>query len=243
MTSPPPVSALFDTLAVTWPAARTIALPPFLLRDGQGGGQRVSAATATANCLQDSDIARAEAAMRAMGQVSLFRLRPEETALDAQLAARGYRVGDPTVLRACPVAALLDLPLPRVSAFSLWEPLQIMRDIWAEAGIGPARMAVMGRVNGPKAALLGRSRDKSAGVGFVALHDTIAMVHALEVRADCRRQGTARHLMIAAARWAADHGARHVALAVTEANAAGNALYASLKMPVCGRYHYRIRED
>ena len=51
----------------TWPAARMFHQGPFTFRQGQGGGQRVSAATAR-RAVADHDIPAAEAEMRAMGQ-------------------------------------------------------------------------------------------------------------------------------------------------------------------------------
>jgi len=233
--------ALFDALDATWPAARTDRLPPFVIRDGQGGGKRVSAAQAIGPVTQD-DLARAESAMLALGQPRLFVLRDTTDPLYGMLAAQGYRVIDPTVIRACPIESLTVHHPPRLSAFTLWEPLQIMRDIWAEGGIGPARIAVMEKVIGPRTALLGRSNDSPSGTGFVAVYGGIAMVHALEVRAGSRRQGAARNLMLAAAHWAAGQGARHMAVAVTAGNGPANALYALLGMPICARYHYRIKD-
>ncbi|WP_240611076.1 GNAT family N-acetyltransferase [Oceaniglobus ichthyenteri] len=232
---------LFAALAATWPAAAQTHAPPFLLRDGAGGGKRVSAASVIGPVGPD-DIANAEIAMARLGHPPLFSLRGNLGPVDALLADRGYRMVDPTVIRACPVGALSRFDLPRLAAFTLWEPLEIMREIWAEGGIGPERMAVMARVTGPKTALLGRSQARAAGAGFVALHGDIAMVHALEIRANARRQGAARHMMIAAAKWAQSHGARHMAIAVTQANGAANGLYTSLNMPVCATYHYRIKD-
>ncbi|WP_226780231.1 GNAT family N-acetyltransferase [Oceaniglobus trochenteri] len=234
--------ALFATLEATWPAARRVALPPFEIRDGRGGGKRVSAAIAT-ETVADDDIEAAEHAMAALGQAPLFMLRRADDPLDGMLAARGYRIADPTVIRACPIKALTAQRPPPVSAFTIWEPLQIMRDIWAGGGIGAARLEVMNRVTAARTGVLGRSADKPAGAAFIALHDDIAMVHAVEVRPESRRLGTARHMMLAAAHWAAEQGARDIAVAVTEANAAANALYASLGMPVCAKYHYRIGDS
>jgi hypothetical protein len=57
----------------------------------------------------------------------------------------------------------------------------------------------MERAAGPKTALLGRVRDRAAGTAFVALHDDVAMVHALEVVPGFRRAGVARNLMQGAA--------------------------------------------
>ena len=66
--------ALFATLDATWPAAGLTRLGPWTIREGRGGGQRVSAAPADGPW-QPGDIATAEAAMVALGQRPLFMLR------------------------------------------------------------------------------------------------------------------------------------------------------------------------
>lgn len=227
---------LAAVMEATWPPARALALGPFALRDGAGGGKRVSAATAEA-AWTPADIDRAEAALAARGVPALFAIRQGEAALDAALAARGYAVVDPVVAYACPAASL---PAPPVmTTFAHWPPLAIARELWAEGGIGPARLAVMDRVAGPKAAILARQADRPVGVAFVALHGRCAMLHALEVTVPQRRQGAARHILQAAAQWTRDHGGDTLSLVVTEANAPARALYASLGMRGVGHYHYR----
>lgn len=234
---------LFAVADATWPAASTRKLGPWTIREGQGGGQRVSAATREGPL---ADIDAAEAAMADLGQSPLFMVRGEDAALDGALAARGYVVKDPVVIYSAAAASIASTPPPPVSTFTLWEPLTIMKELWAEGGIGPARLAVMGRVTGPKTAVLGRSQDRSqdraAGVAFVAIHGKTAMLHALEVTPKQRRQGTAVNIMRRAAQWALDHGANTLTLLVTEANAPARALYASLGMQVVGHYHYRTTE-
>jgi GNAT superfamily N-acetyltransferase len=229
-----------DLLAVTeatWPAAAVHIAGGFRVREGAGGGQRVSAATAEA-VWSDADIDAAVAAQRALGQSPLFMIRPGEGALDAALAQRGYAIKDPVNLYDAPVSALLG-DAPRLSAFTIWPPLAIMRDIWAEGAIGPERIAVMERVDGPKTAILGRLNDRAAGAAFVAIHRETAMLHALHVVPGQRRQGSAVNMMRMAARWAQDHGAKRFSVLVTKANLAANALYSSLEMQVVGEYHYR----
>ncbi|MCR9150081.1 MAG: GNAT family N-acetyltransferase [Rhodobacteraceae bacterium] len=233
--TPAGLSALIDA---TWPPAATRPAGPFLLREGRGGGQRVSAATAEAPW-QAADIAAAETAQRALGQVPLFMIRAGEDALDAALAARGYRVVDPVVLYHAPVADLATEPPPPITTFCLWPMLQIMRDLWAEGGVGPGRIAVMERAGAPKTAILGRVNDRAAGVAFVGSHGPTAMLHALHVVPAQRRQGIAVKMMRAAAFWALDHGLSDLFLAVTEANAPARALYASLGMSIVEKYHYR----
>ncbi|MFC4668782.1 GNAT family N-acetyltransferase [Seohaeicola nanhaiensis] len=230
--------AFFDALDGTWPAASYRQLGPVTLREGQGGGSRVSAATIEGDWTP-ADLDAAEAAMRDMGQKPIFQLRPGQQTLDAALADRGYSVLDPVNLYTCPVDLLCDIPLPRVTVLAVWEPLALMLEIWAEGGIGPARIAIMERVKGPKTGLLGRHADKPAGCAFVAIHDGIAMVHAVEVLPHQRRSGMGRWFMRAAALWARDNGAHTLALMCTKANVAANGLYSSLNMEVVGEYHYR----
>lgn len=227
--------ALAEVMEATWPPASRQSHGPFTLREGAGGGKRVSATTAEAP-FTDADLAAAEAAMAE----PLFLIRAGDAALDAALDSRGWRIVDPVVAYAAPVAALR-AELPPLSAFPHWPPLEIACSIWADGGIGPARIAVMDRVSGPKAAVLGRIGDRPAGVAFVACHGTDAMLHALEIRPSHRRQGLGRNLLHAAATWAADHGATRLSLVVTRQNVAANALYARLGMECVGQYHYRMK--
>ncbi|WP_372805645.1 GNAT family N-acetyltransferase [Loktanella salsilacus] len=222
----------------TWPAAAVRQVGPWTLRSGAGGGNRVSAATANGS-VRAQDISVAADAMRAAGQEALFMVRPGEDALDALLAEAGYIKRDETLIRACPTAALTADPVPPVTAFTVWPPLAAQRDIWAGGGVGPARLAIMDRVQGPKTTIFGRIDDRPAGTLFVAIHDGIAMLHALEITQDHRRKGLARHLTRAAARWAQRQGAAEFALLVTAANGGANALYAGLGLGEAGRYHYR----
>lgn len=222
----------------TWPAASYRQLGPFTLREGQGGGSRVSAASASGPVTK-ADIDAAEAAMLGMGQKRIFSLRPGDEQLDGQLSARGYDILDPVNIWSCPTRKLTDLEVPRVTVFALWEPLAIMREIWAQGGIGPERLAVMERVEGPKTGLLMRQKDKPGGAGFVAIHDGVAMVHALEIVPFQRRQGLGKWAMRGAAFWAMDNGAETLSVICTKANEGANALYRSLGMEIAGEYHYR----
>lgn len=234
--TPESLAALMEA---TWPAARCIEVGPWQVRDGQGGGQRVSATTAQGAWRED-DLALAEAEMDRLGQKRLFLIRAGEADLDAALAARGYRINDPVVAYAAPVAQLAQ-PVSSMAAFRHWPPLAIACDLWAEGGIGPARLAVMDRVTGPKCAILGRTEDRPAGAAFVACHGKSAMLHALEVTPAMRRRGSAHNMLRAAASWAQDQGAETFVLVVTEANAAARALYEAQGMVAVGQYHYRLQ--
>ena len=217
---------LYAVTEATWPAAATETVGPWTVRDGQGGGKRVSAATVRQPVTPD-DQPMAESAMQA---------------LDAMLADRGYAVIDPVNLYVAPVADLA-VPPPHATTFVIWEPLAIQRDMWAEGGIGPARLAVMERAAQPKTTIIARDGQRPAATAFVGLHDGTAMIHALEVTPECRRHGIGKRVVHQAALWAQQNGASHVAALCTQANTGANALYAALHMALAGQYHYRIKEE
>ncbi len=229
--------ALLQAMEATWPPAHRQMLGPVVLRQGRGGGKRVSAASVLGSWTP-ADLDLAEAAARQMGQSPLFQVLPAQATLDKALAARGYALIDPVLGYAAPVETLAR-PIPPLAAFAHWPPMQIARDIWAEAGIGDGRLAVMERVQHPKAVILARAADRPAGVAFVAAAGPHAMLHALNIRPDFRRKGAAAHLVRAAALWAGEQGASHLGLVVTRANAPARALYEKLCMDPVAGYHYR----
>ena len=234
---PPTAARLHAALEATWPPAARHPCGPFTLRDGAGGGKRVSAATLEGG-LSPGAIDAAEAAMRAAGAPPLFMIRAGEDALDGALDARGYRKVDPTQFHVAPAADLAEAPRPS-SLFDCWPPLALQKQIWRDAGIGPDRLAVMDRAGEPRTAFIARFRNRAAGVGFLAIDDDIAMMHALEIEPGFRRQGVARYMLRGMADWACARGAMWFALAVTERNVAARGLYAALGMVEAGGYHYR----
>lgn len=240
MTSEITVHTLYDVIDGTWPAAAKQSCGCFTLRDGRGGGKRVSAATLSGKLVPD-DIAAAENGMIALNQQPIFQIRAGDTDLDATLEARGYDVVDPVTMYVVPAKDLATERPPRTAAIPAWEPLQIMKEIWAEGGIGPARLEVMNRAPMPKTGFVSRWQDKPAGTSFLGMHNGIGMVHALEILPFQRRQGVARFLMQRAAFWTLDNGGTHLAVICTKANVGANRLYSSLGMTVVGEYHYRCK--
>ncbi|MHA1527596.1 MAG: GNAT family N-acetyltransferase [Alphaproteobacteria bacterium] len=233
----PGTHRILAAIDATWPPAECREVGPWLLRRGNGGGQRVAAASTPD---QAAGIAPAEAGMRAWGQTPLFRLTPDQTLLDARLAEAGYAVKDPVALYAAPVASLADGRDETVKVFRVASPLAMVDEIWARGGIGPGRRAVMTRPSGPRMTLMARAGDRPVGVAFVAVDGDTAMIHAIEVAPEHRRKGGGALLMRGAASFAAEHGARWLALAVTEANTPARALYERLGIALAGSYHYRI---
>jgi GNAT superfamily N-acetyltransferase len=233
-------AALAQVMEATWPPMRAWRAGPWMLRDGAGGGKRVSAATAEGEWTPD-DVPMAEAAMQGMGQKPLFLIRTGDAALDSALAARGYAIVDPVVAYAAPVAAFAKPAF--MTTFPHWPPLSVAETIWAVCGTDPARIGVMHRATGAKCVILSRAADRPSGVAFVACHENIAMLHALEVLPTLRRQGSAQNILSAAAHWAAAEGADTLSVVVTVANDGARQLYKMMGMQVVGQYHYRQSAD
>ena len=233
---------LAPVIAATWPAAGVHEAGPFALGQGAGGGQRVSAARLADPGAVDATEAQIDAAiagLAAIGQAPLFMVLDHQTGLDARLAARGLGLRDATLALTIPCAQIA-APPPPVTCFSIWPPLAIQSEIWAKGGISPGRLAVMDRAPGPKISLLGRFQDRPAACAFVAIHDGVAMLHALEVLAPYRRRGLARVMMRTAADWALGHDAKTLSVLVTGENLPARGLYASLGFAAVGQYHYRV---
>lgn len=237
----PTAAEIFDVLDATWPAARLTTTGGWTIREGRGGGSRVSSATRLPG--EISDIKFAEAAMQNLNQPPKFMLRGDDHHLDKELETHGYEILDPTVLYTGPVTLFTDTPVPYISAFNIWPPLAIVSEIWADGGIGPERQAVMERAIGPKTSILGRTENRASAAAFVAIERKIAMLHALEVTPAWRRKGVGRNILRAAAHWAQENGADHISLAVTAANVAANALYSNAGLTEVGKYHYRVKKN
>lgn len=236
----PDEDTLIAALEATWPPRAVHHAGPWLVREGAGGGQRVSAAT-SAGVATPSDIPQAEDRMTSLGQRSLFMVRKHEDTLDTALAERGYRVKDPVTLYLAPADAWEAVP-PNAPLISGWPPLELQKDLWLQDGIGPARIAVMERAASPKAALLLRDGQRAAATVFVSIAGKIAFIHALLVAREMRQRGFARQIMAAASTFAVRHAADWMALAVTRENIPANRLYQSLGMVASGGYHYRVKE-
>lgn len=240
--NPPTAHRLYGVNDTTWPPAKMHRLGPFTLRRGDGGGQRVSAASLWNEGFVEADIDAAEQAMEAMGQPLLFMIRDNDQALDAALEARGYFVKDPVTLFAGPSESLAKHDPKGLAVIDVPEPMAVMAEIWETGGIDAGRLDVMRRAANPKACFLGRMDDQPAGVAYVGCDNDIAMLHALEILPDMRRKGLALQMMGAMGAWALRNGAAAFSLVVLSENDAACGLYAQLGMVKIGQYRYRKKE-
>ena len=234
------IADIFAAVDATWPAAGVHHTGKWVIREGRGGGQRVSAASTT-QTVTAADVAEAEATMAALGQSPVFTVQGDQPDLDGLLNSLGYLIKDPVQIWSGPVDVVSAGYARSLAAIFVDYPMPILAEIWAEGGIGPARLDVMRRVQGPKTCILGRLGDKPRGAAFVAVHDGLAMAHAVEVRADTRRQGVAERMMKAAAWWAGQAGATQLAALTVTRNEKTNAMWRKLGMQPVTRYHYRVK--
>ena len=233
----PDEARLIAAVERTWPpvAVDDSAAPGWRLREGAGGGRRVSCASS----LGGEDFEAAAAAMRAHGARPCIRAARGEAELAARLEAADWVRIDPTVLMVGEAARLVLVDLPKGVKFSLGRiRLALLDEIWEGGAVTPARRAVMARAPEPKATIMARTDAATAGVGFVCADGEVAMLHAVVVREALRRQGAGTAALAGAARFALDVGAQWVGLAVTEANAAARALYGKAGMTEVGGYAY-----
>ncbi len=232
----PTSQKLFNAVDATWSAKRFITHNGWMIREGAGGGQRVSAATLEAP-LKDVDILNAEHKMEALGQRSLFMVRDTDTELDVVLEQANYGIVDPVVVLASSVNDLLNHKYTNHETSLSQTPSQNAKTIWADGGIGPDRLAIMARVSEPKAII----QSQNMGVAFTASHKGIAMVHAVEVSKDHRRKGVANVLMYKAALWAQEQGCDWLAVLTVRENTPACTLYQTLGMTEAAAYHYRFK--
>jgi N-acetylglutamate synthase len=232
----PDGDTLLHHMTASWPPVAEHTVGPWTLREGPGGGHRVTCAVADGP-VTAADLAPLRQAAERLGQPGLVMVRQGEASLDATLAGAGWGMGEDVVLYLAP-ANTFEAP-SGMAAFAMWPPLAVQRQIWDEGDIGAGKQAIMDRATGPKAAILGRSGDRPAGTAYVAISGGIAFLHALTVVPALQRQGAARNILRAAGAWAQSAGADWLALAVTRGNVPARGLYASQGMQLVGHYHYR----
>jgi GNAT superfamily N-acetyltransferase len=232
-------SSIFETIDLTWPAKEFLELPEWKLRKSIKGGKRVSAVTAIGKSGIPA-IQFVENTLEEWCQDKLFMIKAGENSLDEALKERGYCIVDPTNIWSISAEALSMQKIPPVTAFSIFPPLAIQREIWTANGIDASRIEIMDRVKTPKTTIFGRINAKPAASAFVAVSNKIAMVHALIVDHKFQRQGMGKRVMQKVGVWAHQQGAESVVVLCTKQNQSANNFYKILGMKVIGEYHYRL---
>ncbi|WP_058755074.1 GNAT family N-acetyltransferase [Sphingomonas endophytica] len=239
-----------DPLAWRIERACVAALPPaertrigdwWAARSG-GGSRRINAASAvTADALLDrSVLARIDAHYAAAGLPTIVRVTDLTCSATDWLDAEGFAGPEGatrTLMRQGGGGHRWSGAVVADHAGPCW--LAARRHL-APGASDPTEMAA--RLSVPA----GYARLEEGGavraIGYVALHDGIAVIEAVGTDPAARRRGHARAIVAALIGWADRHGAAHIALQVEETNAPARALYAAMGFATdLYGYHYRRR--
>ncbi|WP_242454056.1 GNAT family N-acetyltransferase [Bailinhaonella thermotolerans] len=244
-------------VASAWPALEEAARGPWTFRYARGVTKRANSVLAP-GVPDDVDAAvdAAEDFYAARGLPCVFTVTDED--LDRELAGRGYRVADPTLLMTAPLPASRpgtgggrDEPggsgVPGVELADAPDAAWV-GTWWAVDGgrhAGEDARRVGERILTGVPAVYASARDpESPGDGPGAVGRAVRQgdslgVYCMATRPEARRKGLARRVLRAL--MACGDGAREAYLAVTEANAGARALYESEGFTVRGGYHYRVK--
>lgn len=225
---------------ICWPPLNKKNIGPWVIREGEGGGNRVSSTTAN-DFFTKEDIFIAENHMQLLNQKNIFHIREKDLELDNILERLGYSLVDKTVVYGLKIAKMSSPCVPPMTAFNIWPPLRIMKDIWEIGGTTDSRISVMERCKVRKTAILGRIENKAAGCAFISEYKGIAILQALFVLPSYRRKGLARFLISESVKWVSYADSAYLALMTDKYNKEARGLYDSLGMKIIDKYHYRVK--
>jgi ribosomal protein S18 acetylase RimI-like enzyme len=165
-------------------------------------------------------------------------------AFDDRLAARGYRLHNPSEFRSARLGeslrqaadvAIADTPSSGwVDAFGR---LNGRTDFRAET-----MTAILGQILLPAGFASIDEASQTIAVGMAVIDRDLMEIQSIAVDATCRGRGLGRKIVESLMAWGRDRGAETAILSVAATNAPAIRLYAGLGFSTFGRYHYRIRE-
>jgi len=243
------IPALERIAAECWPAATVEMLEGWRLGFMDGVTRRANSVLPLAwsgGRPLENAIDAVEARYGAHGQPAVFKLTDASLPgdLPAALDARAYGAegaSDVLARRADGLAGcgghevrLLEAPTTDWCAISF-------------SGRSPEEAAVLGtmtkRLDMPCAFALVEIGGAPVCAGFAAMAERWSVIAGVHTLSATRRQGAARSLMAALARWSVEAGAPMLVLQVECENAAGQALYRSLGFGRLYGYHYRVAQS
>jgi N-acetylglutamate synthase len=217
-----------------WPATETARLGDWTLRAAAGFTRRANSVLVTG----DPGVPTAQAletVVRWYGSRGLtpYLQMPDASPYAEQVAAAGWAREADTVVRAAPLAPLLELPATGVATSRTPDAAWLAAYHRTGTLAGAALKVVSGGPGVWFASVPG------AAIGRVAVEGPWALFGAVEVTPAARRGGLATAVMGALARRAHAEGATAAYLQVEADNAPARALYDRLGFTDHDRYHYR----
>jgi GNAT superfamily N-acetyltransferase len=247
------INDLEQAAAPGWRAAEEDRLGDWLLRATSGFTGRANSALAAGDpgrpLSEAIDAVRhwyAARGLPAMIAVPYPAGRPGDSSLDRLLAGLGWniRADAATVMTADPAKAADLAGQPDVTVDFESEPDQAWLARYHYRGQDLPPVAVELLTSAPWQAFASvRSDSDTIAIGRVAGSGDWAGLTAIEVAAQCRRQGLGRAVTVALAAHAVARGATGLYLQVADDNHGARALYRQLGFADHHGYHYRIAPD
>ncbi len=224
-----------------WPAPETEELGGWQLRAGAGGYNRANSVwTGRFSGDVTLAIARAEVFYRARGLKPRFQMLDvaAPAGLDAELDRRGY-TRDVACSDMTKAVSTGDMPGDvTIATDAAGDWLGLYRGEQS-----PERAAelplILPRLAPRHGFILCRRDGAPAGVALASRIGADVAVDCVVTRAEYRRTGVGRALLLAAEGWAAGEGARRMLLSVVDGNTPAVALYRGLGYEKLASYHYR----
>jgi ribosomal protein S18 acetylase RimI-like enzyme len=232
-----------------WPAAEVVDLSGWRLRFMHGVTRRANSVWPNAwqgEMPLAERLEAVEAFARARGIAPSFQVtkaaKPGE--LDDELAARGYAIDAPVIVKTLELAARPRSavnPELEATVFSSphadWLGIAVSRSRYA--GAREHFLGLLDRL-GPRAGCaLVRSGGVPVATGLGVTDGPWLGIFAMVTVPEARRQGAARAALRALASWGAERGAKKAYLQVERANDAARALYRAAGFSAAYDYHYR----
>jgi ribosomal protein S18 acetylase RimI-like enzyme len=250
--SPEHLARIEQHAVQAWPAPNSQDIDGWLLRHtpgmkrlrASGAALPLSSATRLCSSLHLVEAFYADRNVPAAVQVSPAT---DQTELDQQLAARGYRFRAPIRVLTAPT----DIPMGASGLGIAWDVDVNDRPTadWLNAFVefddhdDSAHVAeqVISKISLPTGHLSVRVDNRIVGMGLiVGGDDQWAGIYCMATHPDHRRQGMGRAVLRAGTHWAIDHGAVGLYLQVERANAAAQRMYTTAGFFHAYDYHYRV---
>ena len=228
-----------------WPALETDRFDGWLWRFSDGGSQRANSVSTLSYGGPDveASIDEAERRYRVRNAPPMFQISDVSAPadLDAQLAARGYRINDPcsTLMKLCETQAKPEGVVYLDRATPAWFECY-------SSVITPSRKRTAPRIlervpiTGVFCGVEEEGRIIATALGVP--RDGVIIAECVATLAELRGKGAASRVMRGLEAWGAANGCKVVALQAVQTNAPAQAVYRRLGYREHGRYHLRIKD-
>jgi N-acetylglutamate synthase len=240
---------LLERLAFeSWPAAEVLDVDGWRLRHTGGVTRRANSVwTNEARGVEplSGRISAVERFYRQRGQPPRFQLSPlaKPSALDAELASRGYGIEAPTSIQVADAGAAAATEVTarvRIEAplFDDWFEISARRGRFR--GVEDVYRGLLDRLGDRAFYALAEDGGQPAAVGLLVIDRAWAGIFSMLTLEAHRRRGLGKALVHAMARHALGRGVERLYLQVELENEASRALYAACGFRERYRYHYRL---